>query len=123
MLTIEPIIVNKYLSQRMSILRSTPNHTPLKYKCLNKIKVHITLVKNMIPQKIVNNIISKNTLGKLTQLHCLWHLVSRTLFAKGLNWMPRIPKESRPTIANMILFANISKKKLSEMWSKLWQLI
>ena len=88
MLTIEPIIVRKNLSQRMSILRSTPNHTPLKYKCLSKIKYQITLVKNMVPK----NIISKNMLGRLTQLHRLWHLVSHTLFAKGLNWMPRGPK-------------------------------
>ena len=41
-------------------------------------------------------------------LHHLWCVVSHTLFAKGLNYMPRGLKSSRPLIINMILFVNIS---------------
>jgi hypothetical protein len=40
-------------------------------------------------------------------LHHLWHLVSRTLFVKGLNWMPRGLKVSQPLTVNMIPFVNI----------------
>ena len=65
----------------------------------------------------------------LSSLHRLWYLVSRTLFAKGLNRMPRGLKVSRPLIANMIPFITISnffkwKKYLHyDIWSStLWYL-
>ena len=64
-------------------------------------------------------------------LRRLWYLVSRTLFAKGLKQMPRGLKVSRPLIANMILFVNISnffKWKISTSWHskqhiKMWYMV
>ena len=43
-----------------------------------------------------------------TMVHHLWYLVSRTLFAKGLNSMPRCLKMYDQLIVKMIPFANIS---------------
>ena len=43
----------------------------------------------------------------MNELHCLWYLVSRTLFAKGLNYVPRGFKVSYLLIISIILFVNI----------------
>jgi hypothetical protein len=48
------------------------------------------------------------TLRPSLYLHCLWYLVSCTLFAKDLNWAPKGLKVSRLLIADMILFVTIS---------------
>ena len=44
---------------------------------------------------------------KDSKLHHLWYLVSRTIHAKNLNYMPRDLKVSYMMIANMIPFINI----------------
>ena len=49
-----------------------------------------------------------NFVKHLTHLHRLWYLLSRTLFVKGINEVPRGLKVSHLPIANMILFINIS---------------
>ena len=51
----------------------------------------------------------------LRGLECTPFIVSRTLFAKGLNYMPRGLKVSHPLLANMILFFN-SSNFLSEKY-------